>query len=402
MTFRRFRRPLLVLAVLLATLVAVDWALNRFALQDGVFMGRPVPPYANAGDPRFAHWIRRLEESLARGDSAPGTSRYDRELGWSRRPNSQPDADHSSNSIGARGQREYAPQPPDGVLRVVACGESFTYGEEVSDVECWCARIEAADERIEVVNFGVDGYGTDQALLSFRRDGASLEPQLVIVGVMVENIGRNVNRQPRLWNPWIKVHLAKPRFVLTGGQLELVPPSFADQRDFVSALTDGSFSERLREHEVWQEPPADNWLWHSALVRIARGYLSSRLRTPQRLWRDEQGESFRVLVALLEAFRRDVMAAGAREFLVVIFPMKGDLQRVLDGGDRYWRGLERELDARGISWIDTTETLAREAGERGAAGLFRRAHFDPRGNQIVADLLLDWIRERFPVGASGY
>ena len=48
---------------------------------------------------------------------------------------------------------------------MAAFGESFTYCEEVDVSDCWVAQLEHAWAGSEVLNFGVPGYGPDQAWL---------------------------------------------------------------------------------------------------------------------------------------------------------------------------------------------------------------------------------------------
>ena len=132
------------------------------------------------------------------------------------------------NSIGSRADREYAETPPAGVLRLACFGDSFTHGSEVSTEDTWAYQLEQRDSRLEVLNFGVGGYGTDQALLRFRHAGLR-GAQVALIGLMPENIGRNVNRYRPLWYPATQGCVAKPRFVMTDRGLESVPSPLPDE-----------------------------------------------------------------------------------------------------------------------------------------------------------------------------
>src|SRR5262249_47022611 len=66
------------------------------------------------------------------------------------------------NAAGLRSDHEYQKTPPSGLLRIAAFGDSFVYGSEVDGKEAWPAVLEQ-NRRIEVLNYGVPGYGTDQA-----------------------------------------------------------------------------------------------------------------------------------------------------------------------------------------------------------------------------------------------
>ncbi|MCW8137949.1 MAG: hypothetical protein KIT58_03500 [Planctomycetota bacterium] len=82
----------------------------------------------------------------------------------------------STNSRGLRGRREDAAPRPPGARRIVALGDSFTWGQSVEEEETFPARLEARG--VEVPDLGVIGYGPGQMLLRLRRDGLPLEPDV--------------------------------------------------------------------------------------------------------------------------------------------------------------------------------------------------------------------------------
>ena len=103
--------------------------------------------------------------------------RPDPDLGWTIRPSTHVAAAGTyqattSNGRGLRSLREYAPEAPPGVLRVAAFGDSFVHGDEVDDQANWPAVLERSRPDLEVLNFGASGYGPDQALLRWERDGS--------------------------------------------------------------------------------------------------------------------------------------------------------------------------------------------------------------------------------------
>ena len=101
-------------------------------------------------------------------------------------------------------------------------GDSFTFSQEVSDAEAWPALLSGL-LGCRVENYGVGGYGSDQAFLRFRQTPA--RGRVVMLNHLSENVLRNVNQFRNLIAPSHEWQL-KPRF-LPGG--EFVPlPSSAD------------------------------------------------------------------------------------------------------------------------------------------------------------------------------
>ena len=382
------RRALLFALATLGALAVTDVCLQRFALDDGLFLDQPLPPFGAITHPRQRAWLARARRELASETPASGPGAFDAELGWTTGPGFRSgDGRIASNSIGARGRREYARPRPPGVVRVATFGDSFTWCDQVDDDETWQVALERAHGSLEVPNFGVGGYGTDQALLRFRRLRDRLDANVVAVGILLENIGRNVNRYRPLWYPKAGGTVAKPRFRRVAGELELVPAPVASRRELVARVTDGTILQRLAPHEHWLDRPDLGLLAHSAFGRIAGALVARRLRSPERLWRDPAGEPRRTTLALLEAFTREALAAGAERALVVVFPRETDLPAA--AGPRYWQGACDELAARGVELLDVTPALVQAAA--GPEPLYRGGHLGPRGNAIVAQEVERWL-----------
>ncbi|MSR60938.1 MAG: hypothetical protein EXS08_00630 [Planctomycetes bacterium] len=353
---------------------------------------RPVPPFGAITHPDQAAWLAQQREELA-GRAAPqGVGAFDAELGWVNRPGAHsPDGLYTIHAGGWRGTRDYARVPPAGVTRLVAFGESFTFGHELADAESWEAQLEALDARLELVNFGVGGYGTDQALLLAERELPRLHAEVVLIGLLLENIGRNVTRYRPLWAPNSNSPLAKPRFVLRDGELALVPLPFRTRTEFLAAVESGAVLSLLGEHEYWRGDELPVWLSWSAGARLWLGRQAYDRRRIDRLW-SEPGEPFDVTLALLERFRTLARAQGARDALVLIFPAKPDLERLAWDGQKYWTRLLDELERRGIPHLDLTDVLAAEASVRGIPSIYRVSHLSSAANAVVARELSAYVR----------
>ena len=101
---------------------------------------------------------------------------------------------YRTNAAGFRGNGEFETKKPPATRRVLVYGDSFTEGGCVPDGVRYSDRLEQAMDGVEFYNFGISGTGTDQQYLIHREIGSTYEHDLVIIGVWMENIRRNVSR----------------------------------------------------------------------------------------------------------------------------------------------------------------------------------------------------------------
>ena len=96
-----------------------------------------------------------------------------------------------TNSRGLRDREYNANEKTD--LKILALGDSFTFGEGVEMEETYAKVLERilkeqyTGKNIEVINIGVPGYGNDQELRVLKKDGKYYKPDLVLVGFYVGN-----------------------------------------------------------------------------------------------------------------------------------------------------------------------------------------------------------------------
>lgn len=95
---------------------------------------------------------------------------------------------------------------------ILAVGDSFVYGSEVTDTDTWPAQLEQL-VRVPVVNGGSGGYGWDQAYLRAEQLAAKVKPQIIIMGCIPNCAQRN--------ELILNAGLVKPYFRVDNGELVL-------------------------------------------------------------------------------------------------------------------------------------------------------------------------------------
>ncbi|MCH7644948.1 MAG: hypothetical protein IH974_08930 [Myxococcales bacterium] len=134
----------------------------------------------------------------------------------------------NSDGYDASGSRPIPAFANPGKECMTLYGDSFTYASEVAHEAAW-GNLLAESLGCRVGNFGVGGYGTDQALLRFESNESDVA-RVSILGIIPHNVLRNIN-QYRYLLDMRSVLGFKPRFVLAGNDLRLVPlpkPTFEE------------------------------------------------------------------------------------------------------------------------------------------------------------------------------
>jgi hypothetical protein len=101
-----------------------------------------------------------------------------------------------TNSKGLRNRRDFAYAKPPGVLRVLALGDSHTQGYEVRQEATYSAALEryltARGVRAEVLNAGVSGFSTAEALAFLENEGYRYAPDVVVLGFYANDFEDNL------------------------------------------------------------------------------------------------------------------------------------------------------------------------------------------------------------------
>jgi len=98
-------------------------------------------------------------------------------------------------------------------------GDSYTEGVDVNYQNSWPSLL-SQKINCRVINFGVEGYGTDQSYLRYKSHEKI--SKVVVINHFSENIVRNINQFRNLIYPSEQIKL-KPRFILDEKKLILVP-----------------------------------------------------------------------------------------------------------------------------------------------------------------------------------
>ena len=338
---------------------------------------------------------------------------FDDSLGWRNRPNvsgyfARREFRHHvrHNEYGLRGG------PIDltsarGRPRVLALGDSFTWGYGVEEDETYCKLLSQSLD-IEVLNLGVSGFGTGQELLLLQDSIDRFDASAVVLFFDAATDLRDLVSANR-WGH------SKPRLGLSeNGGVEVTdrPEAFAWGAGRVADF----------DREAVALHPWFNWLAESStLFNVAVAHLAAgSWRVRQALqdagvvgrwvaWDDEESlrhepgdeieTGWRVLDGVLAEMKRLVDDRGMQ---LVVVHLAGKLQ--VDPPERAdtldlelpSRRLESSCDKLGVLFVDTLADL-RVAHLHGGAKPFYRfdPHLTPAGHSVVAQTITRTIRDSY-------
>lgn len=126
-----------------------------------------------------------------------------------------------TNALGLRGADVKLPKPA-GVFRIIALGDSVTFGWGVREEDTYLAQLGELlaalhpDQRFEVINAGVSGYGTWQEAAWLQQMAERLQPDLVVVQVHLNDVADNLwaaSTAGEVQSSWLARHSALVRLV---------------------------------------------------------------------------------------------------------------------------------------------------------------------------------------------
>ena len=334
---------------------------------------------------------------------------YHRQLGWIPRPDFESESGwYVHNQQGfrvARLGRQYAAKAATGTIRIAIAGDSYVYGDELPFKESLGAQLEHHFRQdslpAEVINFGVGGYGLDQAMLRILLQSHQYDPKVVVLGLQPENLYRNLNLYRAFYTKMARNPFFKPRFHLKNNSLQLAN---------LPCPAPGEITALLDSFPNW--PLASLEHFYQASDYQAKVYRNSRLLAyAEDVWRENRfnrrkeeaefmapdGEAAMLSMALIDSlanylYQREVL------FMVVHLPRKPDLRDRMEGHPFPYQSLMDSISqCPSILWVNPAPALQEFAENESINALFEpRQHYSGKAQSIVAKHLYRTLKDENP------
>lgn len=374
-----------------------------------------------------------------RGYSGPNFYRVDPLVGYAFRPNVEGWNWRENknyvriNSDGLR-DREHAKAKPANTFRIALLGDSYCAAMQVPMEKTFWYQMEQqlktcptmAGRQVELINFGVSGYGTVQELLTFRHKARAYQPDLIVLAVTTNNDPSNNVRELRRDD-------RSPYFKLQQGQLVLDQSFLSSRRFRIQQSLPVRAWNLIEDHSrVVQAINAARIVFRERReLRAAQqtgaaqpSPTSTATSPPARVEGDEIGvenvvyaeprsaiwdEAWNVTEALIRQMRNEVQAAGA-QFVVVtlsnpiqVHPnpnARGAFMRHVGATDMFYpdKRIENFCRREQIPVIVLAPELQAYAEQHqvflhGFGEQIGNGHWNELGNQVAAGLLTPKVCE---------
>jgi hypothetical protein len=278
-------------------------------------------------------------------------------------------------------------------------GESFTQGAGVDPEHAWSNVLSLLLNR-RVANFGVSGFGTDQAYLRFL-DNREDPADIVILGFLSENVIRNVNQLRNMISTPTSCFI-KPRFILDEReQLTLVPIPSLTKREY-STLRENPGAVLPHEYflpggisgyQRMQFPYT--WGIIKAFPIIYRTLLLHRPTFFDFYQPGHPSKAVDVTVGIMEEFSREARKRG-KQPLILIIPTHFDILEYRHSGKWVYQPLIDLLTKKNLAFIDAGPRLSQYLADAGVETLYSPAtqnHLNGKGNEVLARIVYDYLSQ---------
>lgn len=332
-------------------------------------------------DARFAPYFRRTlvrspkarEEIQAMLDSPT----FDPDLGWTK----QPPADNYAIGKNVLAQ---------------AYGDSFTLSQ-MGHGGTWEDYFEVFTGH-EILNFGVGGYGLDQAVLAFEKWGAAYPGRIALLGLYHQMYRRAHSHHSFYYfhNGESWRYVFKPMLFRTGGGYELLRPPCRDAACLEAALFDEGHPIRrtLAAHDHWYRQnaarPAPGFPRTIAFARAIPEALAVAAEGGRRDYFFVTEDSLDLVMALVGRFVHTAEERHMTPVMLLIYAAS-DLE-IMRRGVRWDDPLRARLDAAGIASIDTSPYIFAAMAGRDLRSLRTQdGHMNESGDRLIAEALVEGL-----------
>lgn len=290
------------------------------------------------------------------------------------------------NEKGLRG-KSYPYEKKSGVYRIIILGDSFVFGLGVGDEDLFSLKLEELFKRygkdVEVINMGLNGFGTDQEYLLLEYEGFDYSPDMLIIFFFVGNDIDNNSAS-------LQYGKNKPYFKLEKGALELNNSPVPQSRK-INAENSTAIEPKGRINIPFLKNFLQKHSYAYTFLRLRYNYLLHKIGIRSSFDQSAIQKGWGVTEAIFIK-TRDACLEHNCDFLVAIIPTREQVMGV--ESDAIQQKFISFAQNNGIEYLNLLDEL------KGRADLnfMIDSHWNRKGHGFIADLLFKRLNKH---GLSG-
>lgn len=396
-----------ILFCLLSVEIVLQFFISPSQNSYGTFFGRELPPLKLILDRNSMHGLDRSSQykdlviegqKISVGDLW-GIYREDPLLGYAPQENARSlNGWWQSNNIGARRSSDTPKEKPEGRKRILIFGESFSACTRVPQKDTWPAILESDFDRLEVLNFGVDGYSMAQAFLRFRQLKNRIDYDLALLTFAPNlDLWRDINIRRDLAGSWAPYPLM-PRFIINEGELKLI--NLSSRNNLKDLQTDKNTAQEqiatcLERYDKFYSASLfqkNRFFAKSILYKLSvvayHEYKKDKLRAELL---EPDSEALGVSHRIFETMHDQVNLDG-NKFVLVVLPTHHDLSKFHKSTSYLdkWTNMVSSTCALDFVCIDLTDDLY-QLPESDLDTGYDGTHYGPRVNRQIAHFIMNHL-----------
>lgn len=274
------------------------------------------------------------------------------------------------DELGPKGENEF---------RVLVLGDSITFGDFILESETWTRQMEALTagrkKPIRFINAGLPGAGTAEELALFREIGARLQPDLVLVGMYLNDAQSGslfvAKPPPGSWG--------KSRFLTwLSNRFQILDARFAGSS--LSEKIDPKWREKFRAGRNLKT--GDMLGTRDGFdFEIYNAYMDFGLGWNPTAWK---------IIATITAALRDAVGAQGARLAVVLFPIHIQVMGTVEGFEPQ-ESCRRMCAKLGVPFDDPLPTLRKTWQSNHERLFYDHCHYTPSGYTVLARRTVDFL-----------
>lgn len=291
------------------------------------------------------------------------------------------------------------PYPSDTVI-AAAFGDSFTYCQDVKEDETWEYYLSTMADGV-VLNYGVRGYGTDQAVFKLQsRLEKGLRAPIVILGVLSENIARVVNVSPKHYWAIGGVSAFKPLATERNGKLEWTYDYLTDlgsregRMKALDAISSFDYWSRVNDYR-----PSFSFPYAFSVFKTMK-YLSFDVKRWQNLWKEERPvKVMRFIVEKFYSLSEEFNFVPVVVFIPEAFDIRQNENKKPVTYGNFIKNITEDYAGKKIIFVDVLKSQF--AGPKFNIAAYQ-GHASAYGNKVIAAKIFENLKNRnmLPVASN--